>query len=165
MARTRQGNVIAGLLFFLLVVAALALFFIPAVIIRPFAYQSPRALLVAVAVRQASPLWTLLAVAAALLLAAVLWTRVSLWKKILLVLGVVLAAGSATMARLDYFEWMFHPIGAAGFEAASQTKLDPAEMVLSVSFGGDSRAYPIRAMAYHHILNDTVGGIPVAVTY
>jgi Protein of unknown function (DUF3179) len=38
-------------------------------------------------------------------------------------------------------------------------------MILAVHFGADARAYPIREMAYHHVLNDVVNGVPVAVTY
>ena len=48
-------------------------------------------------------------------------------------------------------------------EAAS--KLEAAEMILAVRYGDDARAYPIREMAYHHVLNDVVEGIPAAVTY
>jgi len=52
-----------------------------------------------------------------------------------------------------------------GFEAARQSKLDSGEMVLALSFNHDARAYPVREIAYHHIVNDVVGGVPVAVTY
>jgi hypothetical protein len=38
-------------------------------------------------------------------------------------------------------------------------------MIMSVRLGGDDRAYPISQMAYHHVLNDVVGGVPIAVTY
>ena len=69
------------------------------------------------------------------------------------------------MARLNYFEWMFHPIAGAQFLAQSDSKLDPKEMILAVRFGSDARAYPISQMAYHHVLNDVVGGVPIAVTY
>ena len=69
------------------------------------------------------------------------------------------------MSRVDYFEWMFHPVPVPGFEVGDQSKLDSSEMVMSVRFGSDARAYPIRAMAYHHVVNDVVGGVPVAVTY
>jgi len=69
------------------------------------------------------------------------------------------------MARLNYFEWMFHPVDSAQFESASVSKLGKGEMILALRFGSDARAYPIREMAYHHVLNDVVGGVPVAVTY
>lgn len=39
------------------------------------------------------------------------------------------------------------------------------EPVVALEINGDARAYPIRAMVWHEIVNDTVGGVPVAVTY
>lgn len=39
------------------------------------------------------------------------------------------------------------------------------EAVVAVVINGDARAYPIRAMIWHEIVNDTVGGEPVSVTY
>ena len=69
------------------------------------------------------------------------------------------------MARMNYFEWMFHPVQSPQFESETASKLDQSEMVLALRFGNDARAYPIREMAYHHILNDVVEGVPIAVTY
>jgi len=43
--------------------------------------------------------------------------------------------------------------------------LDPAEPVVALEIDGDARAYPVRAMIWHEIVNDTVGGVPVSVTY
>jgi hypothetical protein len=60
---------------------------------------------------------------------------------------------------------MFHPVDRAQFEPESSSKLDAKEMILAVRYSSDARAYPIREMAYHHILNDVVGGVPIAVTY
>ena len=37
--------------------------------------------------------------------------------------------------------------------------------VLGVSIDGDHRAYAIHFIEAHEIVNDTVGGVPVAVTY
>ena len=39
------------------------------------------------------------------------------------------------------------------------------EAVVAVVINGDARAYPVRAMIWHEIVNDTVGGVPVSVTY
>jgi hypothetical protein len=39
------------------------------------------------------------------------------------------------------------------------------ESVITVEIEGDARAYPIRILIWHEIVNDTVGGVPVAVTY
>lgn len=145
--------------------AATALFLIPAWIIQPFRYQSPGALSLALALRQIAPVGTLLAGVVALFLAMGLWPRMSRWRKVAIGVGLFFTAAAAVMARTDYFEWMFHPVSAPGFQSASDSKLDSGEMVLAVRFGSEARAYPIRAMAYHHVVNDVVGGIPVAVTY
>ena len=117
------------------------------------------------ALRQRAPWGTLAAAVVCLALALVLWGIVSKRGKIVLAIVMVLVAFSAVMARLNYFEWMFHPVDGAQFEFASSSKLDKGEMILAVRFGSDARAYPIREMAYHHVLNDVVGDVPVAVTY
>jgi hypothetical protein len=94
-----------------------------------------------------------------------LWRKSKIGKKLLLVSGLAVALVCTAMARIDYFEWMFHPLPSPGFEAADKAKLDPKQMVIAVRFGQEARAYPIRAMAYHHVVNDTVGGIPIVATY
>ncbi len=43
--------------------------------------------------------------------------------------------------------------------------VDDAEQVLVVELGGEARAYPVQVLTHHEIVNDTVGGVPVAVTY
>jgi hypothetical protein len=144
---------------------AIALFFIPAFIIRPFTHQTARGLGLAMALRQRAPWGTLIAAFICLALVLVLWSAVNTWRKIALVFVMVLVTFSTVMARLNYFEWMFHPVDSAQFESASTSKLDKSETVLTVRYGSDARAYPILEMAYHHVLNDVVGGVPVAVTY
>jgi Protein of unknown function (DUF3179) len=153
------------ILFFLCAVAAIGLFLIPAFIIRPFRYQAPRALFVAMALRQRAPLGTLIAGVACFVFAFALWRTTGLWRRALLVLTLLLVTFSAVMARQNYFEWMFHPVTGPQFLAQSESKLDPKEMILAVRFDNDARAYPISQMAYHHVLNDVVGGVPIAVTY
>jgi len=39
------------------------------------------------------------------------------------------------------------------------------EPVITVVIDGDARAYPLRILTWHEIVNDTVGGVPVSVTY
>ena len=43
--------------------------------------------------------------------------------------------------------------------------VDPNDLVLAVSADGDAAAYPIRQMAYHHLVNDRIGRTPAVVTY
>ena len=145
--------------------AGTAFFFVPAFIIRPFTYQSSRGLLLAMATRDRAPLVSLLCALVALVLVAALWRSSSKWPRVALGTMLALVTISAVMSRLNYFEWMFHPVDSAQFDPESTSKLDKTEMILAVRFGSDARAYPIREMAYHHILNDVVGGVPIAVTY
>jgi hypothetical protein len=143
----------------------IGLFLIPAFVIRPFRYQSPGALWFSLALRQHAAWGTLVAAAVCIVLGLRTWTSVNRWGKTLLAAALVLVAFSAVMARMNYFEWMFHPIAGPGFEAETESKLDAGEMMMAVRLGSDARAYPISAMAYHHILNDVVNGVPIAVTY
>ncbi len=43
--------------------------------------------------------------------------------------------------------------------------IGPLEPVLSIGINGDYRAYPLRVLLFREIVNDTVGGVPVLVTY
>lgn len=43
--------------------------------------------------------------------------------------------------------------------------LPGSEPVVALEIDGDARAYPVRVMVWHEIVNDTVGGVPVSVTY
>ena len=149
----------------LLTLVNLALFFFPAFIIRPFKYQSWTGLMSAIHVKQIAPVVSVIAATGVLFLAIRLWQESRWLARMGLVLAVAFSVGAAVMVRLNYFEWMFQPIRTAGFTSASDTKLPDSEMVMSVRVGDDARAYPIRQMAYHHVLNDKVGGEPIVVTY
>ncbi|WP_425038848.1 DUF3179 domain-containing protein [Primorskyibacter sp. S187A] len=48
---------------------------------------------------------------------------------------------------------------------ADKTTVGAREPVITVEIGDDNRAYPIRYLTWHEIVNDTVGGVPVAVTF
>ncbi len=43
--------------------------------------------------------------------------------------------------------------------------LDPREPVIGLEVGRDAKAYPLRVLIWHEIVNDEIGGIPVIVTY
>ncbi len=49
--------------------------------------------------------------------------------------------------------------------AASVDHLTATAPVLALEIDGDARAYPLDIMVWHEIVNDTVGGVPVAVQY
>ena len=43
--------------------------------------------------------------------------------------------------------------------------LGAKDFVVGVEIAGDSRAYPVPTLSRHEIVNDKVGGIPIAVTW
>ena len=59
------------------------------------------------------------------------------------------------------------PIDAPLFESmdAANAWLADREPVITLDLGGEARAYPLQILMWHEIVNDTVGGIPVVVTF
>ena len=58
------------------------------------------------------------------------------------------------------------PIHKPKFVAASQADdVGPLEPVVSIAIDGDARAYPLRILLWHEIVNDVVGGVPILVSY
>ena len=57
-------------------------------------------------------------------------------------------------------------IDAPEFERAADVGfLQPQEAVVALTLNGDARAYPAQVMIWHEIVNDTVGGEPVTITF
>ena len=50
------------------------------------------------------------------------------------------------------------------FEEASRW-LEAKEPVIALEINGDARAYPLQILIWHEIVNDSVGGVPVTVTF
>ena len=76
--------------------------------------------------------------------------------------------GDFDPARLQSTEGKvpFFPLNDAKvLKAAEATYLDDGDYVLGVVLGGEARAYPARIIAFHHVVNDTVGGKPACLTY
>jgi len=48
---------------------------------------------------------------------------------------------------------------------AEDKELTATDPVIGLAIAGDARAYPLRILIWHEIVNDTVGGMPVTVTY
>ena len=48
---------------------------------------------------------------------------------------------------------------------AEATWLTADELVFGVEIDGDARAYPLRILDWHEMLNDVVGGVPVTLAY
>jgi len=50
-------------------------------------------------------------------------------------------------------------------KAAEASYLADDDLVFGVELNGDARAYPLRIMGWHEMMNDTVGGVPLALAY
>jgi len=140
---------------------------IPVVLIRPVGAQTPAGLEVAYALRaRAGPL-TLLLLAAGGAAALFLWPRLVSWKgRTLACVAVAALVGCAWLARQNHFEWMFHPLPRLAFVQAGLAKhVADDDLVLGVVSAGEQHAYPVRALAYHHVVNDVVGSEPIVATY
>ena len=151
----------------LIVLSSFLVVFIPAYLIRPFAPQTASDLEVSYTLRSVSPLLTLALLLPGFLCALVLWrsTTSRLRKSGLAIAGVLLTA-LAILARQNHFEWMFHPLPQPGYvEAAKASHVNDGDMVLSLEMHGEARAYPVPLMAYHHLVNTTVGREPIVATY
>ena len=153
--------------FLLLIIAALALavVLIPAMVIQPFKPQSPRGLEISFFLKRLAPLFTIVTLVACIALVIKLW-RGARWSRIALVLLMIPAMLSAWFARQNHFEWMFNPLAHAGYVSANAaTFVANSDLVMAVARNGEAAAYPIRPLAYHHLVQDNVGGVPIVVTY
>jgi len=151
----------------LLTFVSVLLVFIPAFLIRPFVAQSYSGLLISYKLRNLNPTLTLWLLVAAVLPIFYLWRKASSLKsKSLVLVAVSLLLAAAILSHQNHFEWMFRPAPPANFvEAPQSAHVKDTDMVLSVQLGNESRAYPVRILAYHHLLNDSVAGEPIVVTY
>ena len=138
----------------------------PIYVIRPFRHQGARELAVALAVSRFRPVVTVVAAIAAVLATIGYWRAGERrWKRVLTAAGAALMVVLAFLARVNVYELMFHPLVHPSFSAANEVKLDGAEKVVAVRVAGEARAYPIRSMSYHHVVNDLVGGAAIDATY
>jgi Protein of unknown function (DUF3179) len=161
----RNRKLAPSLALFISSLAVFALAAYPIYVIRPFREQQPAALNHA--------LWVLLhnkPIAAILTLviaacALTFWRGAGWITKSFLVASVVISLIATAGTWINPYEQMFHPMGDPRFIAASQATIDPNDMVIAVTLDRESRAYPIREMGYHHIVNDRLNSLPIVVTY
>jgi hypothetical protein len=162
-AKVGTGKPLA--LAFLCTVVGVACLAIPMYLIRPFRPQGAQALSFALSVRQAGPWVAGLCAVVVLLLLVRFWTTARIGSRIVLVGLFALSAAGAVLTHVNIFEKMFHPYDSPAFGSADEVKVDPDDKVLAVRIDQEARAYPIRTMGYHHIVNDTLEGVPIAVSY
>jgi hypothetical protein len=152
---------------FAIAFVAVAFVVVPVWIIQPFKPQTARGVELSYTLRLWSPLVTILSLASCLFLVASLWQGSRRWwKKAFLVVVLIPLLSSAWFARQNHFEWMFNPLANAAYVKADQAAfVTDSDIVMAVESNGEAAAYPIRQMAYHHLVQDTVGGTPIVATY
>jgi hypothetical protein len=167
--RVRYRLTVEGLWVTLVVTVAFttALAAVPVVLLHPFRPQTPISIALAFELRRVAPAATLGALALVVPLLALLAGRLRrAWLWVPFALLAAHAVASAWFARQNHFEWMFPPIAdLAHVKAGDVTFVAGRDMVIAVEIAGDAVAYPVRQMAYHHLVNDVVGGRPVVSTY
>ena len=164
---TRTGSRWIWPALLLLLVLSIASVAIPVFLIQPFRPQTQRALEISYLLRTWSPLPTIIILLAAFALTIWKWTRIHRWwRKALLVIILFLFMVPAWFARQNHFEWMFNPLRSSSYVKVADAGFvrDP-DMVLAVKINNEAVAYPVRLMAYHHVVSDTVGGTPICATY
>jgi hypothetical protein len=165
---TKRRVVLLGSL--LAVIIAAAALITPIWVMRPFRSQGDTELAVALGTLRVAP-WVLAAMAAlALWMVIRAWPMVSpRWlgwsRRVGTVLALLLVLAAAALSRVNPFEQMFAPLPGPTFVAVGQAPWAPDDVMMTVRVDEAVRGYPVRVMAYHHVLNDELGGQRLVVTY
>ncbi len=87
---------------------------------------------------------------------------ISEWPRTEFSKSTIALADISSVIRKDAIPAIDHP----KFEPArDHRELADAEPVISLAIGDDARAYPLRILTWHEIVNDTISGVPVAITF
>src|SRR5450755_2168877 len=60
---------------------------------------------------------------------------------------------------------MFYQPSIKNFSGVNGNAIDSNKLIIGIEINGESRAYPIQLIGYHHQVKDTVGNTPVMITY
>lgn len=155
--------------------ASAAIAALPLLAMRPFAAQTETGLALAYWGRTVGPGLTVVLLGLGLLAAVRLWPvirprpgrrlRGSLATGSI-ALALLVLGGAAFLSRGNPLEQRFLPLPDPGFVHADQAEhLADRDLVLGVVVDGAARAYPVRLLAFHHLVNDVVSGQPLVATY
>ena len=162
----RRNRRFVWLALLLIVAIGLAVVIAPIWIIQPFKPQTPRGLEISFALRRISPVLTIVASAIVLIMGVWLWRGARWFGKVMIVLVSIPLFAATWMSRQNHFEWMFRPHANIAYASTAAVDfVNDSDMVLAVLKNGEAAAYPVRLMAYHHLVQDTVGGTPIVATY
>lgn len=168
LSRFERGKRVLGWVALLLLpVLALAWVAVPVFKIQPFAPQTAADLNLSYTLRSWATVMAAGSLIVALVLTVWLWRGTKRWwRKALLALPFIPLLFVTWFTQQNHFEWMFSPLARSEYVKAGEVDfVAPEEMVLAVKIEGDPVAFPIRQLAYHHVIQETIGGVPVAATY
>ena len=88
---------------------------------------------------------------------------------VLLTIGGVAACDAAPIGQQavprDAFPVFNNPRMLSAEEAEAGRVIFPRDAIIGVAHGGEAKAYPITIMGVHELGNDTIGGLPIAVSW
>jgi hypothetical protein len=95
-------------------------------------------------------------------------------RRLLIILGLALTFGTAAGVEApigyqavprDAFPVFDNPKMLPAAEAEAKALVNARDMVIGVARGREAKAYPITIMGVHELGNDTIDGVPIAVTW
>jgi Protein of unknown function (DUF3179) len=89
------------------------------------------------------------------------WWKKSVCAALLIFYGIIFYLANNVMQADRIFIQPRHKTEAS----VSNNKIGMNDLVIGLAENGAFKAYPIQLIGYHHQVRDTVGGIPVIVTY
>lgn len=88
------------------------------------------------------------------------------WKKSIFIFFIAFYIGIFYAVNFKFLaDKMFYQPKTKSLVAAAENKVASDKLVLGVTINGQSKAYPIEVIGYHHQVQDTIGGEAVIVTY
>jgi len=142
-----------------LTILNVALILAPPVVALPPVNQTPGMLAAAHMAQNLAPIASVLLAALA---AIQLWRRRTWSTAALLSVALICVA----LSRVNLLERVFAPARDAQTTSIGNFHdVRDTDMVIGVVIGGQSREYPVRYLAYHHMLNDQLGSTALLPTY
>jgi hypothetical protein len=56
-------------------------------------------------------------------------------------------------------------VGSASLPASEASEIQPSELVIGVVINSDARTFPLAILNVHEVVDDVIGGQPVAITW
>ena len=140
---------------------------LPGYMLRPFAPQDDFNLTVAHFARSWGRILVFFVALGGLALAfRLIKQHQKIWLRGLAVLLWAPALAGIWLAWQEPAELQFKPLDNPDYTHVSEVDwVEDEDMVMVVAREGEAAAYPMLQVAYHHIIHDRVGDVPIAVTY